>query len=305
MSAEYAISLEDLYVDYPDGNGGTKRVLNDIDLRIRAGEFTTLVGPSGSGKSTLFRMILGSEPPTCGRVLIDGVPLAQPGRHVGIVYQRYSLFPHLRAWENVALGFDLQEFSLSSRLLRLPQYRKRRAEYRARAQEYLRRVGLGDDADKYPPQLSGGMQQRVAIVQALAAGPSVLLMDEPFGALDDSARQDMQLFILEQWQETKMTIVFVTHDLEEAVFLGTRVLVLSQYYATDHAESRGAKIVMDTHVPGEHPKPINYKYSPECTRLIEAIRLSGLDPTHRQHIKTFDLNHRDAFRTVSAEEWQR
>jgi NitT/TauT family transport system ATP-binding protein len=300
----YAISLQDVYVEYPDGDGAKKVVLNDIDLHIRAGEFATLVGPSGAGKSTLFRLILASEKPTRGRVLIDGEDLDQPTRDCGIVYQRYSLFPHLKVWENVVFGLDLLEFSLPARLANPWSYRKRLGQFRAAAQEYLQRVGLGADADKFPYQLSGGMQQRVAIIQALMTKPKVLLMDEPFGALDDSTRQEMQLFILEQWKATAMTIVFVTHDLEEALFLGTRVLVLSQYYSTDNPHSAGSKIVKDRQVPGGHPKPTDFKYRPEFCALIEEIRHEGLDPDHRQHITAFDLTHCDAFRTVAAEEWK-
>lgn len=299
----YAISLQDVYVEYPDGDGAQKVVLNDIDLHLRAGEFATLVGPSGAGKSTLFRLILASEKPTRGTVLIDGKDLDQPNRDCGIVYQRYSLFPHLKVWENVIFGLDLLEFTLPSRLANPWYYRKRLGQLREEAQEYLARVGLGADADKYPHQLSGGMQQRVAIIQALMTKPKVLLMDEPFGALDDSTRQDMQLFILEQWREAGMTIVFVTHDLEEALFLGTRVLVLSQYYSTDSPNSAGSKIVKDCQVPGGHPKPTDFKYRREFTDLIEQIRHQGLDPNHRQHIREFDLTHCDAFRTVTAQEW--
>ena len=149
------------------------------------------------------------------------------------------------------------------------------------------------------------MRQRVAIAQSLIMKPRILLMDEPFGALDDSTRQEMQLFMLEQWEEGGMTVFFVTHDLEEACFLGSRVLVLSQYYETDHGQTEGAKIVTDIATPGAHPKPTQFKYSQEMSQLVKKIRKDGLDTSYRQHIKEFDLTHQDAFRTVSDDEWKR
>jgi NitT/TauT family transport system ATP-binding protein len=302
---DYAISLANVYKRYPDGTGGEKTVLNDIDLRVRGGELTTLVGPSGCGKSTLFRLILGAEPPSTGEVLVNGVPASQPNRDCGIVYQKYSLFPHLTVVDNIVFGLELQEFSLWSRLARFRHYRERRKAFAERARRYLERSGLAEHADKHPYQLSGGMRQRVAIAQALITQPRVLLMDEPFGALDANARQDMQLVLLEQWQQTRMTVLFVTHDLEEALFLGTRVVVLSQYYSSDWPGSEGAKIVKDCTVPGDHPKPTGFKHTPEFAELVEEIQREGLNPEYRRHIREFDLSHRDAFRTVNDEEWKR
>jgi NitT/TauT family transport system ATP-binding protein len=175
----------------------------------------------------------------------------------------------------------------------------------ARVREFVRELAIKVASPENPiSALSGGNQQKAVIGKALMTKPKVLLMDEPFGALDDSTRQEMQLFILEQWKATAMTIVFVTHDLEEALFLGTRVLVLSQYYSTDNPHSAGSKIVKDRQVPGGHPKPTDFKYRPEFCALIEEIRHEGLDPDHRQHITAFDLTHCDAFRTVAAEEWK-
>ena len=152
---------------------------------------------------------------------------------------------------------------------------------------------LAGAAEKYPHELSGGMRQRVAIAQAAIMKPEILLMDEPFGALDDATRQEMQSFLLELWEESRMTIFFVTHDLEEALFLGTRIVVLSQYYvAADGVE--GAKIVTDKEVPGGHPKPHDFKYTPEFNDLLAQVRRDGLDPEVRQTIDEFDLSHRDA-----------
>jgi NitT/TauT family transport system ATP-binding protein len=304
-SENYLICLKDVFQKYPAKSSQLKTVLNDIDLMVQEGEFLSVVGPTGCGKSTLLRLILGSEKPASGKVLLNNMEVDDPNRSCGIVFQRYSLFPHLTVIENVLFGLELEKFSFFERYYRPVCYRKKYKEFKEEAIEYLERVGLADDINKYPFQLSGGMRQRVAIVQALIMKPKVLLMDEPFGALDDSTRQVMQLFILEQWEKSKMTILFVTHDLEEALFLGTRIIVLSQYYRTDRENSEGSKIVTDKAIPGTHPKSTNFKYTPEFNQLLEQVRRDGLDPNYRQHISEFDLSHKDTFRTVNAEEWRR
>ncbi len=298
MSADdYLVHLEDVFKRYPIAEGGGEKiVLHDIDLRIRKGEFITVVGPSGCGKSTLLRLILGSTGPSEGQVHVAGHPVGRPDRERGIVFQKYSLFPHLTVLDNIVFGLDLEEFSIPGRLFRYVHYRKRKKEFAARAREYLERMQLAEAADKYPHQLSGGMRQRVAIAQAAIMHPQILLMDEPFGALDDATRQEMQLFMLELWEKTQMTVLFVTHDLEEALFLGTRILVLSQYFTSDEG-IEGAKIVTDKEVPGGHPKPVDFKYSPEFNDLLAQIRRDGLDPQVRQHVKDFDLSHQDAWTT--------
>ena len=298
-SDDYQLLLEDVYKRYPARSGegsGEKTVLNDVDLRVRKGELISVVGPSGCGKSTLLRLVLGSEKPSAGSVLIDGHPVGDPGRDRGIVFQKYSLFPHLTVRDNIVFGLDLEEFSIPGRLFRYAHYRKRKREYRERAQVYLDRMQLGDAGDKFPHELSGGMRQRVAIAQAAIMEPEILLMDEPFGALDDSTRQEMQVFMLELWEKSDMTIFFVTHDLEEALFLGSRILVLSQYYTTDDG-SAGAKIVVDKEVPGGHPKSNDFKYSPEFNDLLEQVRRDGLDPESKKKVEDFDLSHRDAWST--------
>ncbi len=301
IADDYLLVIEDVYKRYPArksdrASAGEKTVLNDVDLRVRKGELISVVGPSGCGKSTLLRMVLGSEQPSSGSVLINGKPVGGPGRERGIVFQRYSLFPHLTVRDNIVFGLDLEEFSIPGRLLRYPHYRRRKREYRERAQMYLDRMQLGEAGDKFPHELSGGMRQRVAIAQAAIMKPDFLMMDEPFGALDDSTRQEMQIFLLELWEESDMTIFFVTHDLEEALFLGTRILVLSQYYVSDD-DIGGAKIVADKEVPGGHPKPLDFKYSPEFNELLEQVRRDGLDPESKQHVDDFDLSHRDAWST--------
>jgi len=293
-SSDYLIEAKNVWVEYPTGKGDSATILNNVNLSIRQGEFITVVGPSGCGKSTLLRLILGAEAPTRGSVLVEGKTVFEPNRHCGIVYQKYSLFPHLTVLENIVFGLDLEEFSMSSRALSFLRYRKRKKDFAKQAREYLERMGLAEAADKYPQHLSGGMRQRVAIAQTAIMNPRIMLMDEPFGALDDATRQQMQLFILELWSKYKMTILFVTHDLPEALYLGTRIIVLSQYYTAD--DERGAKIVTDKEIPGKHPKPSSYRSSEEFVSLLEKVRRDGLDPEVRQHVKDFDLSHRDAWR---------
>ena len=299
----HLLYLEDLYVRYTNPKGVEFTVLNDIDLKVSRGEFISVVGPSGCGKSTLLRMVLGSEQPTKGTVLFNGKPVEHPERDRGIVFQKYSLFPHMTVLENIIYGLDAESFGFVESVLRPFKRREAKKKFVEEARSYLDRVGLSESADKYPHQLSGGMQQRVAITQSLIMKPSILLMDEPFGALDDSTRQEMQLFMLECWENANMTVFFITHDLEEACFLSTRVLLLSQYYSSDNPDQEGSKIVMDISVPGDHPKPTSYKYSPEMNELIEKIRTEGLTPDHKQHMKHFDLSHKDSFRTIDPKDW--
>jgi NitT/TauT family transport system ATP-binding protein len=171
--------------------------------------------------------------------------------------------------------------------------------------QYLEHVRLAEHADKYPHQLSGGMQQRVAIAQALIMKPKILLMDEPFGALDPGTREDMQVLILELWGQHGMTIFFVTHDLEEAVFLGTRIIVLSQFYTDGLTQgapgAKGARIVSDHPLRKEIPST-HYKESAEFGKLIQQIRYEGMDPAHVQHVTQFNLRHKDSFQTLTDEE---
>jgi NitT/TauT family transport system ATP-binding protein len=299
------LQLDDVVVRYRDSHGKLFTVLNDIDFKVSAGEFITVIGPSGCGKSTLLRMILGSEQPAEGTVQFEGQHVTSPDRNRGIVFQRYSLFPHLTVLDNLVFGLDMEQFTIPGRVFTPFNFRRKRKEFRDEARAYLKRVELAEHEDKYPHQLSGGMRQRVAIAQSLIMKPKILLMDEPFGALDYSTRQDMQVVILEQWHQTGMTVFFVTHDLEEAVFLGTRAIILTQYYKTDSPNSQGSKIVTDIPLPGPHPKPTAYKFSDEMGQWVKKLREDGLEPDHCRHIRDFDLSHKDSFRTVSPEEWKR
>ena len=289
LKQNYQLLVQDVHKSY-----GEKKILNDIDLAVREGEFCTVVGPSGCGKSTLLRLILGQDDPTSGFVHIEGKPVELPDVDRGIVYQRYSLFPHLSVLDNVILG----------KTLRLSPLKARAAKkgFVDEAMIYLERMRLAEHAHKLPSELSGGMQQRVAIAQALLASPKILLMDEPFGALDPETREEMQLFLLELWEASGMTIFFVTHDLEEALFLGSRIFVLSQYYSDSSSvgmpQKRGAKIVAD-HRLSKTVNATTIKSSPEFQDLLTSIRRDGFSPEHLQHVSDFNLEHPDSFRTLS------
>ncbi|MFC4607416.1 ABC transporter ATP-binding protein [Streptomyces maoxianensis] len=187
--------------------------LDGIDLDIAAGEFVVIVGPSGCGKSTLLDLLGGLSEPTSGQILLDGEPVTGPGLDRGIVFQQYALLPWRTAQGNVEFGLEAT---------RVP--RRERAE---RAREYLALVGLTGFEDRHPHELSGGMRQRVAIARSLAYDPDVLLMDEPFAALDAQTRESLQDELLRIWQRTGKTIVFITHGIDEAVHLGQRVAVLT------------------------------------------------------------------------------
>ena len=295
----YRISLQSVEVSYRKSStrqAGRNVVLNNLRLNIRAGEFLTLVGPTGCGKSTLLRLILGAQRPTRGQVLVDSQPVTRVTRDCGIVFQKYSLFPHLKVLENIAFGPMLERTTILQRVLHTPAYRAIHRQYLEEAREYLERIGLNPgDGDKYPYELSGGMQQRVAMAQALMMQPKVLLMDEPFGALDHNTRLEMQMLLLEQWQDDGMTIVFVTHDLEEACYIGTRVIGLSQYWADDAGKpGTGAIIVTDLRTPGGHPKPTAIRAKADFNALLEQVRHDALDPENRQRLHHFNLTHQDA-----------
>lgn len=221
---------------------GDQVVLERLNLRVAEGEFCTLVGASGCGKSTFLRLLLGQERPSRGEIRLGGAPIAaEPDAHRGVVFQRYSVFPHLSVLDNVALGLELPHAPLLGRLL---GGAKRRAREEAAAM--LARVGLGHALAKYPAQLSGGMQQRLAIAQALVTKPRVLLLDEPFGALDPGIRKDMHALLLELWQETRLTVFMVTHDLSEGFTLGTRLMVFDKPRVDPHAPGAyGARITYD------------------------------------------------------------
>ena len=192
---------------------GEKLILDHLSFSMKSGDFMALVGSSGSGKSTILRLIAGLDQPSSGSITVDGTSVWGPGPDRGMVFQKYSLYPWLTAADNVAFGMRLQGTSS--------------ADVRDRTAYFLEVVGLQDAATKLPRELSGGMQQRVAIARALATNPSVLLLDEPFGALDLQIRETMQDFLLQLWQRTGLTVLLITHDVEEALVLAQRVHVLA------------------------------------------------------------------------------
>jgi NitT/TauT family transport system ATP-binding protein len=238
------LSLREVWVEY-----GDKVVLERVSLDIAEGSFVSVVGPSGAGKSTFLRLILGQEAPTRGRILLDGTPLtAECAPDRGVVFQRYSVFPHLTAIQNVVFGLECAGAPLVGKL-----FGRRRREARRFAAEMLAAVGLEHNLDAYPAQMSGGMQQRLAIAQALIKHPRVLLLDEPFGALDPGIRNDMHALVTRLWREHGLTIVMVTHDIKEAFKLGTRVLAFDKRRVDPQAPHRyGATAVYDVPVTKRH-----------------------------------------------------
>ncbi|MBB5373318.1 ABC transporter ATP-binding protein [Acidocella aromatica] len=229
-----SIEIKDIWQIYD-----SRVVLEKISLNIEQGSFVSIVGPSGCGKTTLLRMLMSEEFCTRGSILLDGIPLpAEPTLERGVVFQRYSVFPHLTVLGNVLLPMELKASRWLGKLLGPKRYN---AKEEARAM--LEHVGLRHAADFYPAQLSGGMQQRLALAQALMAKPRVLLLDEPFSALDPGTRADIHVLTKRLWEETKMTIVMVTHDISEAFRLGTRVIVLER--PTPDDPTKGARITHD------------------------------------------------------------
>lgn len=294
MEKEYILTGKDLVQAY-DG----RVILNHLNFKIAKGEFVTLVGPTGCGKSTLLRLMLGSELPFSGEILMNGENFKSPDKTRGIVYQKYSLFEFMNVKKNVTFGLRLDYYNLFQNIiasnfpfLLRKKNRLKLERFNQEADQYLEKVGLIEHKEKYPFQLSGGQRQRVAITQSSITNPEILLMDEPLGALDVNTRETLQLFIKELWKETGMTIIFVTHDLEEAVFLGTRLIVLSQYYKGGNGN--GAKIVKDIALTWPEPRSAELKYSLEFNNIIRDIKLQGLDKSHLQSPEEFDLSHPDS-----------
>jgi len=222
----------------------TTLALQATDLEVAENDFITILGPSGCGKSTLLRIVAGLDRQTAGEVLLDGRRIDAPGADRGMVFQSYTLFPWLTVLDNVCFG--LRERGLP------------RAQQLDVAHGFLGKVGLKGFDAHYPKQLSGGMQQRVAIARALANDPRMLLMDEPFGALDHQTRELMQELLLGIWEAEKKTVLFVTHDIDEAVFMGSRVVVMS---------ARPGRIKLDRVVPLAHPRHYSIKTEREFAEL--------------------------------------
>jgi len=232
-----SVVVRNLYQEY-----GIKTVLERVNLEIEDGQFCTIVGPSGCGKSTFLRLLLSQERATKGEILIDGQPIAEePGPDRGIVFQRYSVFPHLTVLDNVVLAAEFKEAPFMGRV-----FGKARRAMADEAMKMLDRVELASSAHLYPKSLSGGMQQRLAIAQALMRKPRILLLDEPFGALDPGTRVTMHKLMLELWRQFGMTIFMVTHDIDEGFKLGTRLLVFDKVRHDPHApDAYGATVTYD------------------------------------------------------------
>jgi NitT/TauT family transport system ATP-binding protein len=233
------------------------RALEPITLNVADNDFITILGPSGCGKSTLLRIVAGLDKASAGRVLLDGAEVEGPGPDRGMVFQSYTLFPWLTVADNIAFG--LREKGMT-------EAKRRRA-----AHEWCARVGLAGFEGHYPKQLSGGMQQRTAIARVLANEPKIMLLDEPFGALDNQTRALMQEMLLDIWQRETKTVLFVTHDIEESIFLASRVVVMS---------ARPGRIKADVHIDLPYPRHYTVKTSPEFSalkaRLTEEIRVEAV-----------------------------
>jgi ABC-type nitrate/sulfonate/bicarbonate transport system ATPase subunit len=247
------IAIKDVSRVFFSPTGERIDALKDVNLEVEdafsaagrdVGEFRVLLGPSGCGKSTLLRMIAGLDKPTSGQVLVNGEIVTHPGKDRGMVFQKYTSFPWLTVADNIAYGMKING---------VPE-----AQRKETVDRLLKSVGLTEFANVYPETLSGGMQQRVAIARTLALRPSVILMDEPFGALDAQTRSDMQQLLLQIWDETACTILFVTHDVEEAVYLADRIFIMSSHPGT---------IVEDVEVPFDRPRDLGLKEKNEFHEL--------------------------------------
>lgn len=246
------MQVRDLYKSFLV-QGKPLMVLQNINLQLYSREFVCLVGTSGCGKSTLLNIVAGLVSPSAGQVLVDGETVAGPGSDRGMVFQGYTLYPWLTVAENIAFGLKLRKMP--------------RAEQRERVAYYLDVVGLTQFAKAYPKQLSGGMKQRVAIARALANEPEVLLMDEPFGALDAQTKEQMQQFLLDLWERTHVTVLMITHDVEEAIFLSQRVYVMSD---------RPGRLKLEVPITLPEHRDLEIKLSPEFVDIkrdiIHALR---------------------------------
>ena len=250
------IEFKSLGKSYVSRSGRNASAVRNFNLELESGEFFCLLGPSGCGKTTVLAMLAGFEQPTRGAILLGGQAVDRPSRDRGVVFQGDdSLYPWLTAIENIEFGLRVSGLA--------------KAERKKTAREYLQLVGLGGQQDKYPSELSGGMKQRIQIARALANRPKMLLMDEPFGALDALTREKMNLELLRIWEKSQKTIVFVTHGITEAVFLGTRVIVLT---------AGPARMADNFTVELPHPRTLDMKTNEQFGEYTRRIyRLLGME----------------------------
>ncbi len=236
---------------------GATLALQATELQVAENDFITILGPSGCGKSSLLRIVAGLDVPTAGEVQLDGLPIRGPGADRGMVFQSYTLFPWLRVLENVCFGLRERGMPLAEQL--------------PLARSFLAKVGLAAFDQHYPRQLSGGMQQRTALARALVNNPRILLMDEPFGALDHQTRELMQELLLGIWEAERKTVLFVTHDIDEAIFMANRVVVMS---------ARPGRVLLDERVSLPYPRHYAMKTTPEFSalkaELTECVRAQVL-----------------------------
>jgi NitT/TauT family transport system ATP-binding protein len=241
------VEIEDLSISFVR-NGRATKVLEAVHFRIEPGEFVCLLGPSGCGKSTILNAIAGFIKPTHGHIYLDRQRIEKPGADRGFVFQQYSLLPWKTAFQNVEFGLKIRG---------IPKQKRKEI-----VDEYLNRVGLYKHRNSYPFQLSGGMQQRASIIRSLVGSPSVLLMDEPFAALDAQTRHLMQELLLEIWSDLGLTVIFVTHDIEEAVFLGDRVFVMGV---------NPGRIMENIDIPLQRPRHLDDILTPEFAAINRQI----------------------------------
>ena len=242
------LSIQGVSRIFEGAKGLRTQALTPIDFEVGENDFVTILGPSGCGKSTLLRIVAGLDRPTTGQVLLEGQPVTGPGADRGMVFQSYTLFPWLTIEQNIRFGLRERGMAL--------------AEQKERSDFFIAKVGLRGFEHHYPKQLSGGMQQRTAIARALANDPKILLLDEPFGALDNQTRVHMQELLLGIWESAQKTVLFVTHDIDEAIFMASRVAVFS---------ARPGRIKTELAVPFAHPRPYTIKTSPEFMQLKAAL----------------------------------
>ena len=251
------LAIQNVSRIFHGARGQQTQALLPIDFDVHENDFVTILGPSGCGKSTLLRIVAGLDYPTTGRVLLDGQPVEGPGADRGMVFQSYTLFPWLTVEQNIRFG--LRERGMP------------KPEQQERCNFFIAKVGLRGFENHYPKQLSGGMQQRTAIARALANDPKILLLDEPFGALDNQTRVLMQELLLGIWESAQKTVLFVTHDIDEAIFMANRVAVFS---------ARPGRIKTELAVDFPHPRHYTIKTSPEFmelkARLTEEIRAESM-----------------------------
>lgn len=246
---EAKIRVRDVHKSFQKKTGGVVHVLDGISIDVREREFAVLLGPSGCGKSTLLRILAGLEQSDSGDVMIDGKPVVGPDRSRGMVFQSYTSFPWLTVIENVLFGLRLTD--------------KEPKEREEVARTYIKMVGLEGFEDHYPNQLSGGMKQRVAIARTLAVDPDILLLDEPFGALDSQTRSLMHEFLLDIWERDNKTVFFVTHDIEEAVFLADDIYICS---------ARPAKIKKELQISFPRPRKFSLRTEPEFNTIKREVQ---------------------------------